>query len=93
MSTSEKKPIPVTAEYVTRNIKGSWEKIEITAEEVGQIKSETNKTNVEVLRRLKEKYGKEFSENEILALFDKLSQHYRFQVERYVDQKLFQEKK
>lgn len=78
------------SEYFNRNIGGKWERIEVTAEEMHKIKTETNKLNLNTLLTLKEKISPKYklTETETLALFDKLSQHYRYAAESYVDQQL-----
>lgn len=87
---------PEVSEYFNRNVNNKWEKFEVSPEEIKQIKKETNLKNVKTLLTLKKKYGKgtefDFSENEILALFDKLSQHYRYRAESFVDKEVEERK-
>lgn len=89
--------VPEVAEYFKRNVNNKWETFEVSPEEIKQIKKETNLKNVKTLMTLKKKYGKgtgyELSEAEILALFDKLSQHYRYRAESFVDKEVESRKK
>ena len=86
--------LKATGEFFTRNVNNKWQRVLVTAEEMEKIKSDVNKINLHVLLSLKEKFQPKYklTDAEVLALFDKLSQHYRYAAESYVDENLVQDK-
>lgn len=92
MAETPEKELIAQSEYFKRNIDGKWKDVEVTAEEIDKIKKEVNSVNVAILRRLKAKYGSgtpdNFSDEIILALWEKLVQHYHHAAETFVTQQL-----
>ena len=77
--------------YVKRNITGGyegWKTIVVADGDVRDLWKETLDTNIKAMEIVKKKCPENFTDAEIIAVFNTVSRHYHYAIEDFVDKQI-----